>query len=100
MEILVSQVRKGDYVDGFGVVTDVRKFYRERAVKSKTGNALNRRERFDAEDKLVYARIVAQQAEQSYDNLLDNVVLVSDGKFRTFSADKTIKVYRVFKEAV
>lgn len=99
MDIMVSQVRKGDYVDGFGVVTDVRKFYRERAIKTKTGNALSRSERFDSGDNLVYARIVAKQQEESYDNLLDNVVLVSDGKFRTFSAEKTVKVYRVSKEA-
>ena len=98
MDIMVSQVRKGDYVDGFGVVTDVRKFYLEKAVKTKQ-SPLNR-VRVAVEDKTVYARLVAQQQEDSYDNLLDNVVLVADGKSRTFSADKTVKIYRVLKQAV
>lgn len=99
MDILVSQVRKGDFVDGFGTVTDVRKFYRDRAVKSKS-SPLNRK-RIPIEDKVVYARLVAEQQEQSYESLLDNVVLYSTGGVRkTFAPEKTVKVYRVIREAV
>jgi hypothetical protein len=100
MEIMVSQVRKGDYIDGFGTVFDVRKFYKDRAVKSKTSGPVNRK-RVVAEDNLVYARLVAMQQEEAYDSVLDNVVLVSlDSKKKTYSADKTVKVFRLLKEAV
>ena len=99
MDILVSQVRKGDYVDGLGTVTDVSRFYRESAVKTKI-SPLNRK-RIPVEDKVVYARIVAEQQEQAYESLLDNVVLYSAGGVRkTYSPEKTVKVYRVMREAV
>ncbi len=100
MEILASQVRKGDYVDGFGTVDNIRKFYRERAVKGASANALSRKEWVNTRDNLIYARVVAEQQEKSYDNLLDNVVLVSSLRTKTFAADAMVKVYRVFKEAV
>lgn len=99
MEILVSQVRKGDYVENLGVITDVRNFYRDRAVKSKLSPLANQR-REDYSDKTVYARLVAKQQEDSYESVLDCVVLFSDANKRTFAADKTVKVYRFLKEAV
>lgn len=100
MNVFVSQVRKGDYVDGFGTVTDIHKFYKDRAVKSRTCNPLKAKKVFVPNDE-VYARIVAEQQEESYDSVLDNVVLsFLGGSKRSFSADKEVKVYRISKVAI
>jgi hypothetical protein len=99
MNIPVSQIKRGDFVVGFGVVDKVRLFYKDKAIRSKQGSAVNRKF-VPVEDKTAYARLVAEQQEKSYDQELDTVVVYASANSRAFNADKTVEVYRTVREAV
>lgn len=100
MKISVTQVQEGDYVDGLGTVGGIFKFYREEAATRKSGSALNRK-KASVEDRRIYARIVAEQEEQSYNKVLDSIVIYFiGGSKKSFSPDKELNVYKIMREAV
>lgn len=99
MEIAVDRVRAGDFVVGFGFVNKVKVFFRQKAIRGKQGNALNRKfVRIDS--KTQYARIVAEQQENSYDEEIDTVVFYGATGSKAFAGDAQVKVYRTVREVV
>jgi hypothetical protein len=99
MNIQVSQIKAGDYVVGFGTVNKVRVFYKEKAIRGKQGGAVNRKF-VPLPDNKAYARLIAEQQENSYDREIDTVVVYGAACSKAFSADKTVDVYRISRVAV
>lgn len=96
MEIPAGQILKNDFVHGFGTVLDIRRFYRQEAIRGRTIDKERR-----GFDNLDYARLVAEQQEQLYNEVLDSVKIFGDaGTSRTFSADTVVSVFRVVRQAV
>lgn len=95
MQMNVSQIRVGDYVSDVGVVSKIKYFYRREAVRGRTLNPAKR-----GLDRLDYARLVEEQQEGSYSEVLDSVVVYASGNvFRTFSADSVVNAIRISKAA-
>ena len=97
MQIQVNQVRKDDYVVGFGTVVNVRVFYSEKAVKTKVG-PMNR-QFIPLPDKTAYARLIAEQQENSYDRQDGTVILYTAFGSKSYHANEVVDVYRVERKA-
>lgn len=96
MEIPAGDIQKNDFVHGFGTVLDVRYFYRIEAVRGRTPDKERR-----GLDSLDYARLVAEQQEKSYNEVLDSVKIFGNANTsKTFSADTVVSVFRVFRQAI
>lgn len=96
MDISADQISKGDFVHGFGVVTDIKYFFRREAIRGRTNS--NEKRGFTMLD---YVRLVEEQQENSYSEVLESVQIFSKGNLtKTFSADRIVSVYRLMKTAV
>ena len=94
MKIIAENIKKFDYLVGHGVVEDVKLFYAQKAVVGRTKET----------KKMVltgaaYARLVAEQQEESYTKVPDRVVITFSGKQKTFFAGDEIEVHRISKVA-
>lgn len=92
MNIPVTQVQKGDYVPNFGYVDKVRVFYRDSAVERKVG-AMNRKF-VPIPDNTARARLIAEQQENLYEQVVDTVVVYCGSVSRSFRAESNVDVYR------
>lgn len=94
MKIIAQNINKFDFVAGIGRVDDVKVFYTEQAVRGRT-----------VEKKKMeltgagYARLVAEQQEESYQQIPDRVVVTIAGKQKTFFANDEIEIYKISKVA-
>lgn len=93
MQITVDKVRVGDFINNFGIVTEIKYFYRNEAVVGRT--AQKEKGGFSPLD---YARLVEEQQERSYNQVLDQVVMYSGFNKKTFSAESILDIIRI-KEA-
>lgn len=89
MQTNVSKVKIGDYVHDLGIVSNVKHFYRREAVRGRTVQNVKR-----GFDRLDYARLIEEQQEGSYNEVLDKVVLYVGANSKTYDADKELNVVR------
>jgi len=95
MKIIAQNIKKFDFLVGHGKVDDVRVFYTEQAVHDQVVSSNKKMELTGTG----YARLIAEQQEQSYRNVPDRVVVTFGGKKKTFFANDEVEIYRVSKVA-
>ena len=94
MKIVAENIKKFDYLNGHGIVEDVKLFYAQKAVTGLTKD--NRKMVLTG---TAYARLVAEQQEESYSDIPDRVVVTIAGKQKTFFAGDEVEVHRISKVA-
>jgi hypothetical protein len=91
-----SAIRSGDYIPGWGTVDTVRLFYTQKADKTKVGAM--RGKFVPKQDAGKMARLIAEQQEQSYTEVLDTVfVRFYGGRTKVFQPDEVVNVSRISK---
>lgn len=94
MKIFAENIKKFDFLVGHGTVEDVKYFYIQKANTSKT----------KGDHKMVltgsdYARLVASQQEESYQDVLDRIVVTVGYKQKTFFCGDEVEIFRISKVA-
>ena len=94
MKISAENINKFDFLIGHGNVEDVKFFY---AQKANTG-------RTSGNEKMIltgadYAKLVTSQQEESYQDVVDRVVITINGKQKTFFCRDEVEIYRISKVA-
>lgn len=85
----ILEVRKGDFVNDFGVVTDVQ-VYTQIVATEGTGVC---------DDNANYARRVAAEMESCYKQVPDRVVLFSGNLRKSYLADAVVNVVPFVRKA-
>ena len=94
MKIKIENIKKFDYLVGFGKVDSVQFFYAQQAVFERTSD--KNKMSITGTD---YARLVEEQQEQLYKGVVDKVVVNSGANIKTFFSNDEVEVYRLFSEA-
>lgn len=91
-----SALCAGDYIPGLGTVESVRLFYTQKADKTKVGAM--RGKFVPKQDAGKMARLIAEQQEKSYTQVLDTVVVrFYGGNSKAFQPDDVVDVRRSSK---
>lgn len=92
MQISASSINVNDYIVDFGFVTEVKRFYRKEAIRNKTLD--NTKRGLTIVD---YARLVEEQQDNSYKEILDKIVVYFGGRKKTYDANDNVDVFRLKK---
>lgn len=95
MKIIAQNIKKFDFLANHGKVDEVSVFYTEQAVHDQ-GVGSNKKMELTGTG---YARLIAEQQEQSYKSIPDRVVVTFGGNKKTFFANDEVEIYRVSKVA-